>query len=893
MAASSSRKTQDHPIVRLDYVVRLTACPLVLLLVTSSRLTGGETVPPLLWISLGFYALAWPHAAYFFASRTDEIRTREVRFLLVDSAVAGVAIALASMRPVPTLVIITAMLSILTSVGGVPLAIAGMSSLAATLLLTGSLVTDFAVATDTPIMAEMTAAGTLLMFQTMMGLLTYRTARNFITNRRRIAEQAEEIQSQNDQLVAAREEALQAAKAKSAFLATMSHEIRTPLNGVLGMTRLLGETPLTPQQLDLLRTIQVSGNTLVTVINDILDYSRIESGRLELEQEPVSIAQVVEESLEIVSERAREKGLELVCDVSPEVPHTIIGDSTRLRQVVTNLVGNAVKFTEKGEVVVSVRQVRADTGREPAEIGVYVRDTGIGIPEDRIPQLFTPFSQADASTTRKYGGTGLGLAISKRLVTLMGGDISVKSFAGQGTTFSFTVRARVGHSQPSRRQPAEVRGRKVLVVDDNTTNRRVLCGQLELWGLEPVGTSSAVQALRTLAKEGPFDLAILDYHMPDIDGMTLAQQIRASPHAGLPMILLSSSLVLSKDDPERMFAARLMKPARQSSLFDSIMVALGVETPARPARHSEPGLHLTSAAAPLNILVADDNEINRNVAGLVLRRFGYEADFALNGRDAVHRVTHRTVTTEDDGPYDLVFMDVQMPEMDGLEATRAIRRLEAERPAEHWPRIVAMTANAMQEDRDVCIASGMDDYLTKPLDFDAVGRVLEQASALVLGRVEGARDTLTSSAEIVAPDSERVEMIDRARLDELREYDTPEGTIVKGAIAALTDDAEAYLAELRRCIGERDGAGLRESAHRLKGAASNIGAVAVAACASRLESAGRAEAFDGVAELIDELAATLDQTVMELHRHVNHHAVVESHERSTTEQRPKDEGAGE
>jgi signal transduction histidine kinase/CheY-like chemotaxis protein/HPt (histidine-containing phosphotransfer) domain-containing protein len=875
MIDSDAAKRVVHPIVRLNYIVRLVACPFVLMIVVSSRLGGGEVIPPGLWAALVLYAVAWPHVAYVLAKRTEEIRAREERFLLTDAAVAGIAIALASFRPVPTLVIITAILTILGSVGGVRLLVVGMSVLATTVLLTGSLVTDFAVASETPLLAELFSAATLLTFQTMMGLLTYRTARNIVATRRQIAYQADQIQSQNEQLVEAREEALQATKAKSAFLATMSHEIRTPLNGVLGMTRLLAETPLTPQQHDLLRTIQVSGNTLVTVINDILDYSKIESGRLDLEDEPLSLAQVVEESLEIVSERAREKGLELVCDVAPDVPEAILGDSTRLRQVVTNFVGNAVKFTEKGEVVVSARVLRAETPDDPAEIAFYVRDTGIGIPEDRIKLLFTPFSQADASTTRRYGGTGLGLAISKRLVSLMGGTVGVKSFVGQGTTFTFTIRARSAPSQLARRSPAPVRGKRVLVVDDNATNRRVLCGQLELWGLDPVGMVSAAQALESLREDPHYDLAILDYHMPDIDGMTLATEIRKLETTGsLPLILLSSSLVLSKDDPDRLFVSRLMKPARQSSLFDSIMAALGAETRSDEPRQSEPGLRPIGDSAPLEILVVDDNEINRNVAGLVLRRFGYESDFAVNGRDAVSRVAHRAIRG-DESPYDLVFMDVQMPEMDGLEATRAIRRLEAERPSDRWPRIVAMTANALQEDRDLCLDAGMDDYLTKPLDFEAVQKVLRDASkalgnagsAIVAPRVPG--DTPTTA-------DPGATLVDWARLDDLREYDTPDGAVVRGAIASLADQASARIEEIDRSLNDRNGDALRAAAHRLKGAAANIGAVRVADLASRLEGMGRAASFDEAEAVAAELADSLQPTLSQLQQYVIRAGGVES-----------------
>jgi signal transduction histidine kinase/CheY-like chemotaxis protein len=861
MQSSASDEKQIHPIVRLNYVVRLVACPFVLLIVAASRLGTEEGMPPALWALFGAYALLWPHVAYRLSRRSVDIRAWEVRFLLVDSAVAGVAIALGSFRPVPTLVIVTAILTILGSVGGPLLLAAGFGTLAATTLLTGALVTDFAVATNTPLVVELLSAGTLLVFQTMMGLLTWRTARNFVAIRKRIAEQADEILRQNDQLREAREEALQAARAKAAFLATMSHEIRTPLNGVLGMTRLLAETPLSPEQLDLLRTAQVSGQQLLSVINDVLDYSRIESGRLELEREPLRLGEVVEEALEIVSERAHERGLELICDLSPDVPHAILGDVTRLRQVVTNLVGNAVKFTEQGEIVVRVYLARPETDEAPAVIGFDVSDTGIGIPEDRIPILFTPFSQADASTTRKYGGTGLGLAISRRLTRLMGGEMSVESRVGRGTTVTFTIEGRAAAMGPSFHGDSAhlSTGRVVLIVDDNATNLRVLSAQLENWGFDHRSAEHAAGAAE-LARTMRFDLAILDLHMPLVDGMSLAKELRSiAPR--MPMVLLSSSLVLAKDDPDHLFAARLLKPARQSSLFDSIVGALEGRQSRSHSMQSEPGLHSIAGIAPLSILVADDNEINRQVANLVLRRLGYEPDFAQNGNEVVDKVAAAAMAPDKgDGPYDLVFMDIHMPEMDGLEATRAIRQLAEELPEAHWPRIVAMTADAMHDDRQICLDAGMDDYLTKPLDFDAVGRVLRQtAKAMGIGPLVVEESPAVS---IPAAQASETPLVDLSRLEELRAYDTPDGAIVRGAIAAFSGQAPALLAAIRAGVETRDGDSLRESAHRLKGSAANVGAAA--ACAGAIERAARDGALDRAASLIDELDATLARTVAAL-----------------------------
>jgi signal transduction histidine kinase/CheY-like chemotaxis protein/HPt (histidine-containing phosphotransfer) domain-containing protein len=873
---TAGRKSDDpeageriHPLLKLNHLVRMIACPMMSMIVVSVRWSAGDPMPWGLWLALALYGLVWPHAELFFARRSRQARVAEMRFLLLDCAALGAAVALISFQIVPSLALVTGVATVCGSVGGARLLLVGLAALGSSILLT-ALITGFGFVPTGSVFITFLSAMLLLVFQTMMGLLTYRTARNFVRSRRRIAEQAEEIQSQNEALVEAREEALQAAHAKAAFLATMSHEIRTPLNGVLGMTRLLADTPLNSEQQDFVRTIQVSGTTLLTVINEILEYSRIESGRLELEEEPFSVRDVVEETLEMVSPRAREIGLELICEIDPGVPDPVVGDVTRLRQILTNLVGNAVKFTERGEVVVSVHRTRYGTGDVPGELEFEIRDTGIGIPEDRITVLFEPFSQADASTTRRYGGTGLGLAISRRLTELMGGTISVRSVAGEGSTFSFTIQARTAAAEADRgeRETVSLERKRVLVVDDNGTNRRVLCEQLKRWGMKPASADGAAQALELLTGEDRrFDLGILDLHMPDTDGMMLARLIREQPvYRDVPLILLSSSLVQRKDDPDRLFHSRLLKPIRQSRLFDSVLTALDVNATSSPFDQTEPGVRPIRSSAPLNILVADDNDINRKLAAIVFRRFGYQVDFVVNGREAVDQVVARGSAGD---PYDLVFMDVHMPEMDGLEATRMIRRLQQERPEKHWPKIVAMTADAMPEDRGVCLAAGMDDYLTKPLDFAAVRNVLEQAAKTIVLPLEP--DLAVPAAEAASettPGNRKDQppvVIDWSRLDELRSYDTPDGALVKSAIAAFVEQAPATLLLLRDTAGAGDAQGLRRSAHGLKGAALNIGASAVAEWAVQLEDAGRNSAFDRVPPLMENLSFMLVQTLAELH----------------------------
>ena len=865
----SGRTSRIHPIVKLDHFVRIIACPILALLVVTARTSAGETIPNILWAALGAYALIWPHVARYAAQRIGgDIRRTEMRSLVVDAVVSGGAIALASFQLVPTLTIFTGLATILGSVGGITFLLLGMFAFISSLLIVGATVTGFSVALDgTPVSIVLSAAG-LVAFQTMMGLLTYRTARNFIKSRRRIAEQAEEIRVQNAALEEAREEALQAAQAKAAFLATMSHEIRTPLNGVLGMTSLLADTRMTPEQQDFVRTIQVSGTTLLSVINDVLDFSRIESGRLELEAEPLSVRGVVEEALEIVGPRARETGIELICEVEPDVPELILGDAVRIRQVLTNLAGNAVKFTEEGEVVVTVSLLQPTSENSRAEIEFRVSDTGIGIPEDRLPLLFVPFSQADASTTRRFGGTGLGLAISKRLTELMGGTISAKSTAGVGSTFSFTIKAAV--AQDRRRVPrlsaANITGQRVLVVDDNATNRRVLCAQLSSWGMKPQAARNAEEAMSLLSREGGFVLAILDLHMPDVDGMTLAQRIRGIEAVqGLPLILLSSSLVQSKDDPARLFNVRLMKPVRQSKLFDSIVRILDrADASDRSDLGTGPGLHAVPMTAPLKILVADDNEVNRKVARLVLRRIGYEAAFVENGVEAVDAVS-AAWDTED--AFDLVLMDVHMPEMDGLQATRRIRRVALRHPDRVAPRIVAMTADAMPEDREICLEAGMDDYLTKPLDFDAVRAMLEKTAALRKGVGVVARESRSESEEPIQDPTlaaSNPSVIDWARLDELRSYDTPDGEMVRVLVMSFIQETSAKMLSLRSGAGVRDAETVRASAHAIKGAALNVGAITVADHARRIEDAAKLSVFDDIETLVESLSVAIPPAVQAL-----------------------------